>query len=185
MSTATAINLEDMTTGEAKLTLDKVIKQIATNDTFVIDNAKDISEANYDYSTVISREDLTIIAYALENNLQLRDYLMGLTRDGLSVESVTGIVRVLSALVKCAELPAYPIETVLASYMYRLGDSAGALVMLANGISRDYPLAKLLLRIFNAGLAPDIFATMSQELHGKVVEELTRTQELPANEANR
>jgi hypothetical protein len=170
MTTATAINLEDMTTGEAKLTLDKVIKQIADQE---------------NEELLVAYDDLVIIAYALENNLQLRDYLMGLTRDGLSVESVAGIVRVLSALVKCAELPAYPIETVLASYMYRLGDSAGALVMLANGISRDYSLAKLLLRVFDQGLDPDNFAIMAQELHGKVVEELTRTQELPANEANR
>jgi hypothetical protein len=170
MDTATAINLEDMTTGEAKLTLDKVIKQIAQHESEEL---------------LVAHEDIVIIAYALENNLQLRDYLMGLTRDGLSVESVANILRVLLVLIKSAQLPAYPIETVLASYMYRLGDSAGALVMLANGISRDYPLAKLLLRVFDQGLAPNSFATMSQELHGKVVEELTRTQELPANEANR
>jgi hypothetical protein len=169
MTTATALDLESMTTGEAKLTLDKVIKQIA----------EQTGEIN------IASDDVAIIAYALENNLQLRDYLMGLTSDGLSVESVTNILRVLMVLIKGAELPAYPIETVLASYMYRLGDSAGALVMLANGISRDYSLAKLLLRVFNAGLAPNSFSIMAQELHGKVMEELTRTQELPANEANR
>lgn len=169
MTTATALDLENMTTGEAKLTLDKVIKQIA-------DQTGEI---------LVAKEDIAVIAYALENNLQLRDYLMGLTSDGLSVESVTNILRVLAVLIKSAELPAYPIEAVLASYMYRLGDSAGALVMLANGISRDYSLAKLLLRVFNAGLAPDTFAIMSQELHGKVLEELTRTQEFPANEANR
>jgi len=170
MTTATAINLEDMTTGEAKLTLDKVIKQIADQE---------------NKELVIAYDDLVIIAYALENNLQLRDYLMGLTRDGLSVESVAGILTVMLDLFKSAYRSTYTIETVLASYMYRLGDSAGALVMLANGISRDYSLAKLLLRVFDQGLAPDNFAIMAQELHGKVVEELTRTQELPANEANR
>jgi hypothetical protein len=169
MDTATAINLDNITTGEAKLTLDKVIKQISEQTGEIL----------------IANDDVKIVAYALENNLQLRDYLMGLTRDGLSVESVANILRVLSVLIKSAELPAYPVETVLASYMYRLGDSAGALVMLANGISRDYPLAKLLLRVFDQGLAPDSFAIMAQELHGKIVEELTRTQELPANEANR
>jgi len=170
MTTATAINLEDMTTGEAKLTLDKVIKQIAQHESEEL---------------LVAYDDLVIIAYALENNLQLRDYLMGLTRDGLSVESVAGILTVMLDLFKSAYRSTYTIETVLASYMYRLGDSAGALVMLANGISRDYSLAKLLLRVFDQGLAPDTFAIMAQELHGKVVEELTRTQELPANEANR
>jgi hypothetical protein len=184
MNIATGINLENITTGEAKLTLDKVINQIATNDTFIIDHDKYIDDNKYDYSTLISREDLTIIAYALENNIQLRDYLMGLTSDGLSVESVTNILRVLSALVKCAELPAYPIETVLASYMYRLGDSDAPL-MLTNGLSRGYSLANILQRVMINQLNPAEFARMANELHGKVIAELTRTQELLLNEANR
>ena len=170
MTTATALNLENMTTGEAKLTLDKVIKQVAQHE---------------NEELLVAHEDIVIIAYALENNLQLRDYLMGLTRDGLSVESVAGILTVMVDLFKSAYRSTYTIETVLASYVYRLGDSAGALVLLANGLARDYSLAKLLLRVFDQGLAPDTFAMMSQNLHGKVVEELTRTQELLANEANR
>jgi len=168
MKTATAINLDTITTGEAKLTLDKVIKQIAEQTGEIL----------------IASDDVNIIAYALENNLQLRDYLMGLTSDGLSVDSVTNILRVLMVLVKSAELPAYPIETVLASYMYRLGDS-DALDMLANGLARSYSLAQLLQRVMNSGLAPNMFAVMANELHSKVVEELTRTSELVANEANR
>jgi len=184
MTTATALDLDSITTGEAKLTLDKVIKQIATHNTFIIDKPE-YNEGDFDYSALISLDDLHIIAYALENNLQLRDYLMGLSSKGLSVESVANILRCLSALIISAELPAYPVETVLASYIYRLGDSAGALATLANGLARDYSLAKLLLRIFDQGLAPNSFAIMAQELHSKVVAELTRTQELPANEDNR
>jgi hypothetical protein len=175
MNTATAtatpaeLDLTIITTGEAKLTLDKVIKQISEQTGEIL----------------IASDDIKIIAYALENNIQLRDYLMGLTNDGLSVESVANILRVLSVLIKSAELPAYPIETVLASYMYRLGDSKGALVMLANGISRDYSLAKLLLRVFSAGWPVESFDKMTSDLHNTVVENLTRTQELMVNEANR
>jgi len=169
MTTDTVINLENITTGEAKLTLDKVIKQIA----------EQTGEIN------IASNDVQIIAYALENNLQLRDYLMGLTSNGLSVDSVTNILRVLSVLIKSAELPAYPIDTVLASYYYQQGDSASALVSLSDGIARDYSLAKLLLRVINAGWPANSFATMSNELHPKVLAELTRTQELVVNEDNR
>ena len=184
MNIATAINLDTITTSEAKLTLDKVIKQIATNDTFIIDNAKDIDNANYDYSTSVSREDIAIIAYALENNTQLRDYLMGLTSDGLSVESVTNILRVLVALIKSVELPAYPVETVLASYMYRLGDSDAPLA-LTNGLSRGYSLANILQRVMINQLNPAEFARMAEELHPRIVAELTRTSELLANELAR
>jgi hypothetical protein len=168
MTTDTAINYDAITTGEAKLVLDKVIKQIAEQTGEIL----------------VASDDVKIIAYALEHNLGLRDYLMGLTSDGLSVESVTNILRVLSVLIKSAELPAYPVETVLASYMYRLGDS-DALAMLAGGLARSYSLAQLLQRVMNAGWPADTFATMANELHGKVVAELTRTSELVVNEENR
>jgi hypothetical protein len=168
MSTATALELDSMTTGEAKLVLDKVIKQIAEQTGEIL----------------IASDDVKIIAYALENNLQLRDYLMGLTSDGLSVESVANILRVMVVLLNSAELPAYPVETVLASYKYRLGDS-DALTMLNAGLNRNYSLAQLLQRVFNAGWSAQEFAKMSDQLHAKVIAELTRTQELAVNEANR
>ena len=169
MTTATALDLENMTTGEAKLTLDKVIKQISEQTGEIL----------------VASDDVKIIAYALENNLQLRDYLMGLTSDGLSVESVANILRVMVVLIKQEELPAYPVETVLASYMYRLGESKLANGLLSSGLEKDYSLAKLLSRVFIAGWSADGFAKMANELHGQVCNELTRTQELLVNEANR
>jgi hypothetical protein len=168
MTTATALDLDSITTGEAKLTLDKVIKQISEQTGEIL----------------IASDDVKIIAYALENNLQLRDYLMGLTSDGLSVESVANILRVMVVLIKQEELPAYPVQTVLASYMYRLGDS-DALAMLANGLARSYSLAQLLQRVMNANWSPVLFNTMANQLHEQVKEEITRTSELVANEANR
>ena len=185
MNIATGINLGIITTGEAKLTLDKVIKQIATHNSFDITHSNELS-GNIDEfdSLLIAYDDVAIIAYALEHNIQLRDYLMGLTSDGLSVESVTNILRVLVALFHISQFPAYPVETVLASYMYRLGDS-DALTMLANGLARDYNLAKLLYRVMNSGWSPAEFATMSDNLHSKVIAELTRTSELLANETKR
>lgn len=185
MNIATDINLDALTTSEAKLTLDKVISIIADGSSFDISYSNNLSGTIDEFnSLLIAYDDLSIIAYALENNIQLRDYLMGLTSDGLSVESVTNILRVLMVLVKSAELPAYPVETVLASYMYRLGDS-DALSMLASGLARDYNLAKLLYRVMNSGWSPAQFTTMSDNLHNKVCEELTRTSELLANELAR
>ena len=168
MTTATALDLDSITTGEAKLTLDRVIKQISEQTGEIL----------------IANDDVKIIAYALENNLQLRDYLMGLTSDGLSVESVANILRVMVVLIKQEELPAYPVQTVLASYMYRLGDS-DALMMLNAGLNKDYSLAQLLQRVMNANWSPVLFNTMANKLHGQVKEELTRTSELVVNEAKR
>jgi hypothetical protein len=175
MNTATAtatpaeLDLTIITTGEAKLTLDKVIKQIAEQTGEIL----------------IASDDIKIIAYALENNIQLRDYLMGLTNDGLSVESVANILRVMVVLIKQEELPAYPIKTVLASYMYRLGESKTACDLLSDGLDKDYSLAKLLSRVFIAGWPVKAFDKMTSDLHNTVVENLTRTQELMVNEANR
>ena len=168
-ATAPALHLDAITTGDAKMTLDRVIKQISEQTGEIL----------------VASDDVKIIAYALENNLQLRDYLMGLTSDGLSVESVANILRVLVVLIKQEELPAYPVETVLASYMYRLGESKLANGLLSSGLEKDYSLAKLLSRVFIAGWSADSFAKMSEELHSKVCDELTRTQELSVNEANR
>lgn len=165
----TELDITIITTGEAKLTLDKVIYQIAEQTGEIL----------------IASDDVKIIAYALENNIQLRDYLMGLTSDGLSVESVANILRVLSVLIKSAELPAYPVDTVLASYMYRAGDRANAILMLDDGLSRNYSLALLLLRVFNAGWPVASFDKMTSDLHEKVCNELTRTQELIVNESSR
>jgi hypothetical protein len=168
MTTATAINYDAITTGEAKLVLDKVIKQISEQTGEIL----------------VASDDVKIIAYALENNLQLRDYLMGLTSDGLSVESVANILRVLAVLIKQEELPAYPVETVLASYMYRLGDSDASL-MLSSGLNKDYSLAKLLSRVFIAGWPADSFAKMANELHSQVVQNIQDDSDELVNEANR
>jgi hypothetical protein len=165
MDTATELNLDLITIGEAKLTLDKVIKQISEQTGNIL----------------VACDDVEIIAYALENNLTLRDYLMGITRDGLSVESVTNILRVLVVLIEEAELPAYPVRTVLARYMYELGDS-DALIMLNAGLNKGYSLAQLLRDVMNRELAPSVFSNMANELHLKVVAELTRTSELYISE---
>jgi hypothetical protein len=69
--------------------------------------------------------------------------------------------------------------------MYRLGESKLANGLLSSGLDKDYSLAKLLSRVFIAGWSPKSFASMSEDLHGKVKEELTRTSELVVNEANR
>jgi hypothetical protein len=167
MDTATELNLDNITIGEAKLTLDKVIKQIAEQTGNIL----------------VACDDVAIIAYALENNLTLRDYLMGITRDGLSVESVTNILRVLVVLIEQDNLPAYPIRTVLARYMYELGDS-DALLMLNAGLNKGYSLAQLLRDVMNRELPPSVFSNMANELHHKVVAELTRTQELYISELN-
>lgn len=185
MTIATDLNLDTITTSEAKLTLDKVIKQIASNCSFDITHSNELSGTIDEFnSLLIASDDIAIIADALENNIQLRDYLMGLTSDGLSVECVTNILRVLVALLHIAQLPAYPIETVLASYMYRLGDSDAPL-MLTNGLSRGYSLANILQRVMINQLNPAQFERMAEELHPRIVAELTRTSELLANENNR
>ena len=169
MTTATALDLDSITTGEAKLTLDKVIKQISEQTGEIL----------------VASDDVKIIAYALENNLQLRDYLMGLTSDGLSVESVANILRVMVVLIKQEELPAYPVQTVLASYMYRLGESKLANGLLYSGLEKDYSLAKLLSRVFIAGWSADSFATMANDLHAKVVKNIEDDSDKLVNEANR
>ena len=171
MTTLTATDYNSMlatfTTQEAKDILDKVIRQIA--------------ELDADYETLISKDDVRVIGYAINTNIQLRDYLMGLTIDGLSVESAANILRVLIALVNSVDMPVYPFETILATYMYRAGDS-DAIHMLGNALAKDYSLALLLKRVFSAGMPAIAFDLMTSELHPQVVANLADTASELVNE---
>jgi hypothetical protein len=165
MSTNTLTNYDSITTGESKLILDKVILQIA----------------NGDSESLISDSDVAIISYAIEHNLQLRDYLMGLANDTYEIREVINILNVLVDLCNQGEVIAYHIETVIASYMYQIGDSETP-IMLISALEQDYPLAKLLKRLFLAEWDPKNLTIMSKQLHPEIIEELTRTSELIVNE---
>jgi hypothetical protein len=101
------------------------------------------------------------------NDLQLRDFIMGLTTE----DTIDALDDLYSWLFKIAPKGYLaPIGSILSSIAYELGSGA-----LANKIldrvfddQEEYPLGKLLKRVYSAGWPPASFASMRGELHHKV-----------------
>jgi hypothetical protein len=111
-------------------------------------------------------------------DIQVRDFLMGITTENHSAELVANFITYLSTSAKDDEIA--PLNAVLASYRYRLGDTTGAIECLnkATEATPDYSLAVLLNRVIGSGWAPSAFALMSEQLHPKVVAGIEEGNEL-------
>jgi hypothetical protein len=111
------------------------------------------------------------IVAGLTEDLQPRDYLIGLADEyGLSNTMVV-IGKMLSLLPEGNKRPLYVVLSALA---YEAEDKVGANQYLQKAFDEDinYPMAKLLFRVYMAEWKPEAMTTMRQELHPKVVENL-------------
>ena len=97
-------------------------------------------------------------------DIQVRDYVMGI----MNADNVKTINKALNYLasVTPSEYSA-PVDTLLALTYYELDSTDSALEIL-DGV-KDYSLASLLTRVFQAGWPKEAFQQMRSELHPKVV----------------
>jgi hypothetical protein len=168
MTTATAINLDQLTTQEARDTLLTVLDE---NDL----NAKGL---------MISNTEAKVIQYAVANNIQFRDYVLGLPIE-CGLDNASAFIYDLIATCKELELETYQLETIYAQFKYEQGDSATAIMLLGAGMAKEYSLARLLTRVMVSGATPLIFSAMRAELHPKVVTNLEEDSDKLVNEALR
>lgn len=117
----------------------------------------------------ISQDNL-LIALVLKRllDLQVRDYAMGIVSDE-NIETMWAMWRYLMTVAPAGYIA--PVATLFSAINYERGDgsmASKALDMAFNDQS-DYPLAKLLKRVYAAGWPPESFAKMRTELHPKVV----------------
>lgn len=110
----------------------------------------------------------TSVAHSLFD-VQMRDFTMGLTFEGHSKELILSFLDCVLAVADEASLPS--INSVRASYIYRLGDTDKAYQALSDAkeIEPNYSLAILLTRVFGSGWSSSAFDLMVAELHEKVV----------------
>ena len=123
-----------------------------------------------------SPELVADMAEVVSADLQVRDYLMGLP---LTL-SVMDSIRFAEAIIPLVEEKhRTPWYAVLSAYHYENGDTPSAFLALieCQKLAPDYPLAKLLDRVYKAGWPAPAFASMRDELHPKVVEAITETAE--------
>ena len=140
-----------------------------------------IDEAITNYTDSVPQKTAETIAYAVNHDLQLRDYIMGLPNiHGLA--KVHDFVMVLTAGVP--EEERYSLYTITALFNYELGliDMSRELSNKVADINPNYNLNKLLKRIFKANWEPSMMSQMRNELHKVVTQTLIDYADMPISE---
>ena len=109
------------------------------------------------------------ISLGVTTDLQLRDYITGLVDDHTLINATKVVEAMLYELPEGNRRSLY---CVLSAYSYEAGDKNRAIAHLTSAFDEDaeYPLAKLLKRVYAVEWPSNSFAEMRQELHPKVVE---------------
>ena len=98
-------------------------------------------------------------------DLQVRDYALGLVEsDNLSHHAQVWTNLTLTAPKQYRSAPA----SILSAIRYEQNDKAEAMAWLLQHADFEYPLAKLLRRVYNAEWKPSALADLRKELHPKV-----------------
>jgi hypothetical protein len=123
----------------------------------------------YETTGAVNDDLKTSVAHSLRD-IQVRDFILGITAEGHSTELIANFLDYLSNTTTTEEVA--PINASLASYLYRLGNTAGAYKCLDKATEADpkYSLTILLRRVFGSGWPAEAFEAMTRELHPKVVE---------------
>lgn len=128
---------------------------------------------SYPNSTLTDDETAALI-FALNTDLQVRDYAMGLNR------ATDNHYQAWYTLMNRAPIKFKSAQACLASQVrYEQGITPDAVMLLANA-NATYPLALLLKRVYAAGWNPKSFAAMRLEIHPKVVAAIFNTEEVDA-----
>jgi Domain of unknown function (DUF4192) len=114
--------------------------------------------------------DNLLIALVLKrlSDLQVRDYAMGIVNEE-NMETMWSMWRYLMKMAPEGYIA--PVATLFSAVNYERGDGsmASKALEIAFKDQPNYPLAKLLKRVYAAGWPPESFAKMRAELHPKVV----------------
>jgi hypothetical protein len=111
---------------------------------------------------------LEVITYAVNNDLQIRDYFLGLPNE-FKMQVCVDFVNYLSRLTNAENCYAY--DTISAMYHIELGNTELAKTLLsgAENANPDYNLTKLAKRVISAEWSGEMLANMRNDLHLAVV----------------
>jgi hypothetical protein len=131
----------------------------------------------FETTGALNDELKTRVNYSL-HDIQVRDFLMGITFEGHSTELIASLIEYLATDVEMHY--GAPLFAVLGAYRYRLGNTKGASECLDTATQHDpnYSLTTLLKRVIGSGWPAGAFDSMTMELHPKVVEGIEQGGEL-------
>ena len=118
-----------------------------------------------------SAKHIAEVAIATNENLQIRDFLMGVQLEK-DIDYVGEYISLLGNVI--VKDKAIPLATVFSGYLYQIEkvDEAKAMIDEVLNIKPDYPLAGLLNRVYLAKWEPSELKKMALQLHHKVVDEI-------------
>jgi hypothetical protein len=127
-----------------------------------------IIEESINNDIPLTDESLEKVIYAVNNDLNIRDWVLGMPNRFTLDESID-FVRYMAVHTTADD--GVPFITINAAFEYERSnmDTAVKMVEYARSINKNYSLAFLLDQWFGK-LTPDIFETMRKELDPKVVE---------------
>ena len=130
-----------------------------------------INEAILDFEDGLTNDTIQEIVFAVNNEIQIRDYLMGLPNT-YSMDTCKEFLAYISNSVDGADR--YAVDTVLSAYFYETEDMETSVAYLSSALDTKsgYPLANLIKRVVFAGWPASEFATMRNELAPQVIETL-------------
>lgn len=116
-----------------------------------------------------SAQHIAEVAIATNENLQIRDFIMGVQLEK-NIDYVGEYISLLGNVI--VKEKAVPLATVFCGYLYQTKEIEKANVMLLEvlTLNPEYALANLLRRVFAAKWEPSEFGKMAQELHSKIVD---------------
>ena len=146
---------------------------------------KTIDNAISDFANGLELADSTVaeITFAVNNDLQMRDYLIGLpSAHGLNISA--GFINELSEKVTPSERFAY--DTVNAMYHYELKNIEACKTLLdsAELSNPDYNLLNLIKRVVSAEWPASTFTSMRTELASTVAEIIADNSDFVIGEDN-
>lgn len=137
-----------------------------------------INESVLDFQDGLSQDTLSKIIFAINNEIQVRDYLLGLPLT-FPMDTCKAFLAYVSESVDGADR--YSVDTVLSAYFYETEDMEVSVGYLSSAldIKSGYPLANLLQRVMGAGWPSESFVAMRNELHPKVLESIEEIADQP------
>ena len=116
-------------------------------------------------------ETAETIAFLVRNDIQLRDFMLGMPSEYHNDITTYGAFLELTINAVNDINKAYPLLTILSMFYFTAGESDLAKVAVNDVLETngDYSLAKLLNRVFLSNAPVEMFSGMVGELHPKVV----------------
>jgi len=118
-----------------------------------------------------SAQHIAEVAIATNANLQIRDFIMGVQLEK-DIDYVGKYLELLGNVI--SKQTAIPLATIFCGYLYQIEEKDYAIRFLNDILEEnpEYPLAKLLYRVFAAEWPADEFKKMAEQLHASVLDNI-------------